>query len=180
MPDSLARKAILLDRDGTLIVDKVYLNDPEKIEYLPKVFDALRSLRDSGFIFVIVTNQSGLSRGLVDIRNLDLIHEKIRAAFAREGVDLLHFYYSPHSPIANHYTRKPNPGMLHWAALDFRIDLSRSWMIGDRATDVEAGIAAGSRTVLLKWPQYDIGESHPQATLTVPGLWEAAYEIRQK
>src|SRR4051812_25254826 len=106
------RKAVILDRDGTLIVDRIYLNDPTHIEYLPGVFDALRALRDAGFVFAVATNQSGIPRGAVDVRNLDKIHQIIKADFASRGVDILSFHSAPYMTDFDHHLRKPNPGML--------------------------------------------------------------------
>lgn len=145
----MQKKAVILDRDGTLIIDKVYLNDPDQIEYLPHVFDALRLLRDDGFQFFVATNQSGIARRLVTIANLDEIHRRMRDRFAQHGIDLRAFYYAPHSVESNHPMRKPNPGMLLEVARDFGVDLSRSWMIGDRLSDVVAGKRAACRTILL-------------------------------
>lgn len=157
----MKKKAILFDRDGTLIIDKVYLNDPDKIEYLPNVIEALKKLRDAGYVFAILTNQSGMAKGIVSIENLDEIHRRMRAYFASNGIDILGFYYAPYNTGTNHWIRKPNPGMLERAALDFNLDLSRSWMVGDRMTDVEAGTRATCRTILLsgeetpeEFPQY--------------------------
>lgn len=143
------KKAVIFDRDGTLIVDRIYLNDPEKIEYLPSVFEALRLLRDSGYVFAVATNQSGVPRGLVDVRNLDEIHRRIQSEFCRHGVEILSFHSAPYMTDNDHTFRKPNPGMLLEAAQWHGIDLSRSWMVGDRMSDVEAGHRAGCRTVLL-------------------------------
>ncbi len=143
------KKAIFLDRDGTLIVDKIYLNDPDQIEYLPGVFEALRLLRDHGFHFVVATNQSGIPRGLVTLKNLHETHRRIRFEFARHGVDFLSFHYAPFMTSYPHPLRKPNAGMILEAARDYAIDLSQSWMVGDRMSDVEAGHRAGCRSVLL-------------------------------
>lgn len=143
------KKSVFLDRDGTLIVDKVYLNDPDQIEYLPGVFTALRELRDAGFTFFVATNQSGVPRGIVQIKNLLEIHRRIRFAFSEQGVDILDFYYAPYHTDYNHIMRKPNPGMLLQAAQEYNVSLGESWMIGDRMTDVEAGLRAGTKTVLL-------------------------------
>ena len=142
-------KAVFFDRDGTLIIDKVYLNDPEQIVYLDGVFDALKDLRDHGFKFVIVTNQSGVARGIVSIENLDEIHRRISAEFAKHEIKFDGIYYAPYSVESNHELRKPNPGMLTLAAQELNLDLSQSWIVGDRMTDVEAGHRAGCRTVLL-------------------------------
>jgi histidinol-phosphate phosphatase family protein len=143
-------KTIFFDRDGTLIVDKVYLNDPEQIEYLPGAFAALTLLRDSGYQFIVVTNQSGIARGIVTIENLDEIHRRISVEFARHEIYFRGFYHAPYSVESNHFMRKPNPGMLLTAAGEHGVDLTQSWMVGDRATDIEAGQRAGCRTILLE------------------------------
>lgn len=144
------KKAVVFDRDGTLIIDKIYLNDPSGVEYLPGVFEGLQKLRDLGYIFTVATNQSGIARGIVSITNMNLIHEKMANDFARYGVYFAGFYYSPFATTSTHIRRKPNAGMLLDAALDHNIDLKKSWMIGDRMTDVEAGHRAGARSILLK------------------------------
>lgn len=142
-------KAIFFDRDGTLIEDKIYLNDPDQIVYLDGVFAGLRRLRDHGFSFVVVTNQSGVPRGLVDIENLNEIHRRIRMDCAREGIDILHFYYAPFLVESNHPMRKPNPGMIESGLRDYNIQAEGSWMVGDRYTDVQAGARAGLKSVFL-------------------------------
>jgi len=144
------KKVIFFDRDGTLIVDKVYLNDPEQIVYLDGVFEALSILRDAGFRFVVVTNQSGVARGLVTIENLDEIHRRMSEQFGLHEISFEGFYYAPYSVESNHLMRKPNPGMLLAAGEKNPIQYERSWMIGDRGSDVEAGHRAGCRTILLE------------------------------
>lgn len=143
------KKAVFLDRDGTLIVDKIYLNDPEQIEYLPGVFEGLRTMRDLGYIFLVATNQSGVPRGLVQLENLHEIHRRIQAKFAENGVTIEHCYFAPYATDSGHPDRKPGIGMLTKGAVDYGLDLSQCWMIGDRNTDVEAGQRAGTRTALL-------------------------------
>jgi D-glycero-D-manno-heptose 1,7-bisphosphate phosphatase len=145
-----SHKTVFFDRDGTLIIDKIYLNDPEQITYLPGVFEALQELRDAGYKFVVVTNQSGVARGIVTIENLHEIHRRIEVEFAKHGITFAGFYYAPYSVESNHELRKPNPGMLLAAENDHGIDLTRSWMIGDRGSDVVAGHRAGCRTILLE------------------------------
>lgn len=157
----MAKKpAVIFDRDGTLIVDRIYLNDPDAIEYLPGAFEALRQLRDAGFAFAVATNQSGVPRGLVDVRNLDEIHRRIQAKFAGEGIDLLSFHSAPYMTDNDHPFRKPNPGMLLEAASWYGFDPARSWMVGDRMTDVEAGHRAGMRAALLG--PADLVEASPE------------------
>ncbi len=172
--NSSKSKAVFLDRDGTLIEDKIYLNDPDQVVYLPGVFEALRLLRDQGFIFLIATNQSGVARGIVDIKNLYEIHRRIRARFAQEGVDLLSFYYAPYMTHTDHPQRKPNPGMLLRGALDHNVDLSQSWMVGDRMIDVEAGHRAGCRSVLLAGRESPEDSSYSPPEIWTSSLLEAA------
>jgi D-glycero-D-manno-heptose 1,7-bisphosphate phosphatase len=167
-------KAVFFDRDGTLIVDKVYLNDPDLIEYLPGVFEALRALRDAGFVFFVVTNQSGVPRGLVQPKNLMEIHRRMRAAFAEQGVDFIEFYYAPYHTDHDHPYRKPNPGMLLQAVQEYRINLGRSWMVGDRMTDVEAGHRAGTRTVLVNSSENPEGSGYASPDLVCRTIVEVA------
>ncbi len=170
------KKAIFLDRDGTIIVDKIYLNDPKEIEYLPRAIEGLKLMRDLGYALVVVTNQSGIARGLVDIRNLYAIHEMMKSHLASQGIDVLGFYYAPYAVDTDHFMRKPNPGMLLTAARDFGIDLKSSWMIGDRASDVEAGIRAQARSLLLTSSN---GETHARAQANCRDLVECASVITQ-
>lgn len=169
---TINKKAVILDRDGTLIVDKIYLNDPEQIEYLPGVEEALKMLRDDGYSFYIATNQSGVPRGLVEIENLNEIHRRIGHHFAKHGINIEAFYYAPYMTDTNHYYRKPNPGMLLQAADEFAIDLEKSWMIGDKMTDVESGHRAKCRSILLgnddspsDFPEYAPPEAHCSSLL---------------
>jgi D-glycero-D-manno-heptose 1,7-bisphosphate phosphatase len=143
------RRAVFFDRDGTLIIDKVYLNDPNGVEYIPGVFQALKKLRDHGFLFFVVTNQSGIPRGLVKIKNLFEIHKKMRSDFALHAVDLKEFYYAPYLTDFDHILRKPNPGMILEAAEHYHIDLGSSYMVGDRMVDVEAGHRAGCTSIMV-------------------------------
>lgn len=170
----MPKKCVFFDRDGTLIIDKVYLNDPDAIEYLPGAIEALRSLRDAGYEFVVVTNQSGVARGLVSVENLNEIHRRIEGEFARGGVFFRGFYSAPFSVESQHWMRKPNPGMLEAAARDHDLDLPRSWMVGDRMTDAEAGRRAGTRTLILEGLDDPDFANYPPATLRADGLIEAA------
>jgi D-glycero-D-manno-heptose 1,7-bisphosphate phosphatase len=173
------RKAIFLDRDGTLIVDKIYLNDVDQIKYLEGAFDGLKILRDLGFSFFVVTNQSGLPRGLVQIENLYKIHRKIKDDFARHGVIISNFYYAPHMTNSDHFSRKPNPGMLKYADYDYGIDFSKSWMIGDRMIDVEAGHRVGCKSVLLKGTEKLDTSLYKGPEFVADNLLEAALFIRE-
>ncbi len=173
------KKAVILDRDGTIIIDKIYLNDPSQVEYCPRVFEALQRLRDHGFIFAIATNQSGLAKRIVDIRNMDLIHERIANDFAKYGVSFVGFYYAPFSVESTHLRRKPNPGMLLDASRDHGISLKHSWMIGDRMTDVEAGHRAGCRSILLSGVETPQLSPFSPPEIFVNDLYQAALFIEK-
>lgn len=160
----MQRKLLFLDRDGTLIVDKIYLNDPSLIEYLPGAIDGLKKLRRQGFEFLFVTNQSGLARGIVQIQNLNEIHRRIRAHLSSHGIDVLSFYYAPYSVQSNHWMRKPNPGMIELGLQQFRGNRQASWMVGDRETDLIAGQKAGLNTGFL------LGTENPQNLKSPPNL----------
>jgi D-glycero-D-manno-heptose 1,7-bisphosphate phosphatase len=172
----MLKKTVFFDRDGTLIIDKVYLNDPEQIVYLPGVFEALAKLRDAGFQFVIVTNQSGVPRGLVSIENLNEIHRRIEAEFAKHDIHFAGIYYAPFSVESNHEMRKPNAGMLQEAAAKHHIDLPQSWIVGDRLTDAEAGHKAGCRSIFLEGYE-PVTATSVQPTHTVPDILGAAQAI---
>ncbi len=171
---SQERNAIFLDRDGTLIVDKMYLNDPEQVEYLNESERGLQMLRDQGFIFLIATNQSGLPRNLVTIDQLHAIHKKIKSHYSSFGVDILEFYYAPYLTHLDHPMRKPNPGMILTGAVDYSVDLACSWMIGDKWVDIEAGQRAGCKTILIANKSKDLSGWTSQPTAICENLLQAA------
>jgi D-glycero-D-manno-heptose 1,7-bisphosphate phosphatase len=149
-------KAIFFDRDGTLCEDRNYLRRSEDIRILPGVIQALQQLRDRGFQLIIVTNQSGVARGYFTEEELAEIHSVLAARFGHSGIQFAGIYHCPHleGAEAPAYSRpcdcrKPQPGLLLQAASDHGIDLKGSFMIGDKASDIEAGRRAGCRTVLL-------------------------------
>ena len=149
-------RAVLLDKDGTLVDDVPYNVDPRRLALAPGAGQALRLLRKAGFKLIVVTNQSGVARGLFTEDDVRGVERALRAALRREGVGLDGFYFCPHHPhgVVPGYTlacgcRKPRPGMLERAARDHRIALEHSWMVGDILDDVEAGRRAGCRTVLI-------------------------------
>ena len=144
-----SRKVVFLDRDGTLIVDQHYLRDPALIRYLPTTFAALKLLNDNGFEFVIVTNQSGVAKGLITLEDLDAIHLKMRQDFQSHKIPLLHIAYCTADSGSKDPRRKPEPGMILEALDEYGISASRSWMIGDKKADVDAGQRAQVRSVFL-------------------------------
>jgi D-glycero-D-manno-heptose 1,7-bisphosphate phosphatase len=148
------RRALFVDRDGTLITDVGYPRDPALVEPLAGAIDALRELQGS-FALVIVSNQSGIGRGLVTEAEARAVHDRVIAVFEGAGVRFAGAYYCPHAPDAGCACRKPAPGLLLDAARELDLHLASSVMIGDKASDVAAGRAAGCRHVLRFGPQGD-------------------------
>ncbi len=150
------RRAVFLDKDGTLIEDVPYNVDPQKIRLAPGAMEGLTALHESGYALIVVSNQSGVARGLFPERALCEVEHALRRQLAEFGVPLAGFYYCPHHPHGSVLPyaiacrcRKPAPGMLRRAAVDLGIDLAESWMVGDILDDIEAGRRAGCRTVLI-------------------------------
>lgn len=151
------RPALLLDRDGTLITDVGYPRDPARVEPLPGAFAALRTLQAS-FTLVIISNQSGIGRGLITQNEARAVHDRVVDVFGRAGIQFAGAYYCPHAPEAGCPCRKPAPGLVLDAARDLGLDLARSVMLGDKASDVAAGLAAGCGHTLRFGPDSDDGD----------------------
>lgn len=145
------KQAFFLDRDGVINVEVDYLSDPDKAELIPGVPEALREIRAHGFLAVVVTNQSGVARGMYSEKEVHAVHRRIDELLAATGAQVDRWYFCPHHPKHTGICdcRKPAPGMLLRAARELDIDLSNSVMVGDRLSDLEAGRAAGCRTVWL-------------------------------
>jgi histidinol-phosphate phosphatase family protein len=142
-----SRGALFVDRDGTLIVDVGYPRDPALVEPLPGAIDALREL-GSRFALVIVSNQSGIGRGLIAEAEARAVHDRVIDVFRRGGVEFAGAYYCPHAPDAGCMCRKPAPGLLLDASRELGLDLTTSVMIGDKASDIAAGRTAGCRQTI--------------------------------
>jgi len=140
--------AIFLDRDGTLIEDTGYVGKPEDVHVYPGTAEALAALKARGFRTVIVTNQSGIARGLYSEADYHAVHARLMELLGPGLIDAAYFC-SDHPDCATD-RRKPGAGMLLEAAADLGLDLARSWMIGDRAADLEAGRRASCRTILVR------------------------------
>lgn len=134
-------RALFLDRDDTIIKNIPYMSRVEDIEYLPCVFEKVKVIQNKGYKIFIVTNQSGLSRGLITYSELEKIHKKIKYDFCKKGIFIEKFYISPY--IHKTPRRKPGPELLLEAKRDFKLNLKKSVMIGDGKRDVDAGKNAG-------------------------------------
>lgn len=152
----MSRRAVFLDRDGTLVHARHYPTRPDELVLHDGVLPPLAALGAAGVALVMVTNQSGLARGLFDVAALEAMHVDLGARLAAAGAALDGVYHCPHHPEGTVAAlalecgcRKPAPGMLLQAAADLDLDLGRSWFVGDILDDVEAGNRAGCRTILV-------------------------------
>jgi D-glycero-D-manno-heptose 1,7-bisphosphate phosphatase len=142
-------KAIFLDKDGTLINDIPYNVDPKLVTLANDSIEGLRRLQDLGYQLIVISNQSGIARGLFKPEDLNAVEQKLQELLSPHKIKLSAFFYCPHDDNNGCDCRKPKPGMILQAARQFNIDLSQSWMIGDILNDVEAGNKAGCHTVLI-------------------------------
>ncbi|MBL1214527.1 MAG: HAD family hydrolase [Ignavibacteriae bacterium] len=152
--------AVFFDRDGTINIDPGYLGDPELVKLFPNVPQSISKLRNIfGFKIVVVSNQSGVSRGLISADDVEKVNLKINELLKPEDALIDAFYFCPYhpqfSPIEKCSCRKPSPEMILTAADDLNIDLSKSYMVGDKASDIISGFNAGVKTVLISTSKND-------------------------
>ena len=168
--------AVFLDRDGTLIEEVNYLSRVEDIHLFPFTANAVRLLKENGFLVIVVTNQSGIGRGIYTEAEMHAVHEAIQSELSG-AIDA--FYFCPHLPCDGCKCRKPNTGMIEAAMADFDIDLENSWMVGDKKIDVETGLAADIKNALVLTgyglQHKTLLERHPE--ILVENLGEAVIQI---
>jgi histidinol-phosphate phosphatase family protein len=140
---------VFVDRDGTLIVEKNYLNALDQVELIPGSEATVARLNDAGAIVVVISNQSGVGRGYFTADFVQLTHEFLQAHLQENGGHIDAFYFCPHTPEAGCDCRKPRTGMLEKATRDFHLPL-RGFLIGDRESDMEAGQRAGLKSILVR------------------------------
>ena len=141
------RPAVFFDRDGTLMEDAHYCGDPARVKIFPGVPQALRRLKQAGFGIFVVTNQSGIGRGLITEAQYLAVQDEFLRQMGRDLID--DSYYCPDAPGGPSHCRKPEPGMVLRAAAAYHIDLAESYFVGDKSADIECGRRAGTRTVLV-------------------------------
>jgi len=162
-------RAVFLDRDGVLTREREdYVKTPEELEILPGIEAPLREVQKRGFRIVIITNQSVVGRGLTTHHEMSKIHEKLCHELARFGCTVDGIYYCPHRPDEGCDCRKPAPGLILKAAKELGIDMEKSWMIGDKDLDVEAGARAGVGDAVLVLTGYGAGEKDKVEQLEWP------------
>lgn len=183
---------VLVDRDGTMIRQVGHLSRLEQVEILPRVPAAIRLLRDYGLKVAVVTNQSAVARGLLSEEELERIHQELKMRLAAGGAPIDGIYYCPHHPtegVAPYRTacgcRKPNVGLATRAAAELEIDLLRSYVVGDQATDMEFAARLGAKGIFIqdRRPQTEdrraLAVVRPPSSVVVRDLWEAARWITQ-
>jgi D,D-heptose 1,7-bisphosphate phosphatase len=144
-------RAVFLDRDGTIIVEKNYLSRPEDVEIFPGTGVALRRLQAAGYQLFIVSNQSGVGRGYFTLAEVDRVNRHIDSELARDGVVIVKTYIAPEAPDQPSRGRKPSPQFLWDARDEFDLDLGESFMVGDKLIDLECGWNAGvKRSILVR------------------------------
>jgi histidinol-phosphate phosphatase family protein len=149
------RGAVFLDRDGTLVRDPGYLHEPQQVELLPGVAEGLASLARAGWPLVVISNQSGIARGLYGAEAFGTVMDRIAALLAPRGIRLTAAYFCPHHPDVTGPCdcRKPGVALFERAARDFALDLARSWFVGDRLKDIEPASRLGGRGILIQTPE---------------------------
>jgi len=145
---------VILDRDGTIVVDRHYLSDPDALEFEPGAQAGLRRMSDMGFRLVVITNQSGIARGMFSLARLAEIHDRMRQMLQTIGVALEGVYFCPHGPEEGCDCRKPGLGLMRQASQELGFEMSQSIVIGDKDSDVEFGRRAGAITMLIAKPGF--------------------------
>ena len=180
------RRAVFLDRDGTLNVDLHYLKDPERLELHRGVGEGLRRLKGAGYLLLVVTNQSGVARGLYTVKDVEAIHARLLQRLTAEGASVDGFYYCPHAPEEGCACRKPGVALFQQAAREWNLDLARCVVLGDRYLDVEAGRRLGMLTAYVPEPgsEGEYAEERPralaEADLAAASFLEAVEGILQR
>ena len=180
---------IFFDRDGTINVDLDYLSDPDKLQLLPGAAQAIHEANEFGVRVFVITNQSGVARGLYSESDVIAVHERLRSILRRQGAFIDEIYYCPHHPtygippyrkVCN--CRKPKTGMLEQARRSYSIDLEASFVVGDKCTDIETGKRAGCGTVLVLtgYGVTEVGDcgKHPTVDHVAETIYDAWRHIR--
>ena len=177
------RKAVFVDRDGTINEESGYLFRKEDCRFIPGALAAIVQLNKAGFRVVVITNQSGIARGYYSADDLEQLHLHMADEIAAAGGRIDGWYHCPHHPDypaddAQCDCRKPLPGLLQRAAQELAIDLASSWMVGDKLADITAGVAAGCQTILVR-TGYGSSEAHsaPEGQLILDDLGAASAHI---
>lgn len=186
----MSRRAVFMDRDGTISEEVGYVNHPSRYKVFPYSAEAVRLLNEAGWLAILVTNQAGVARGYFTEDVIKAVHRVLERELEREGARLDAVYYCAHHPTVGEPPyrfdcdcRKPRPGLIEQAARDFDVDLARSWVVGDRHSDVELAHNAGTRSAFVlsgygrgEW-EYQRSVWKHQPDLVAEDLLEAVKKI---
>jgi D-glycero-D-manno-heptose 1,7-bisphosphate phosphatase len=150
LPVTSQRRFVLIDRDGTINVERNYLCDPEQFDLIPGVAAAIRRMKEAGLGVVVVTNQSGVGRGYYGIAQVTRVHQHMAELLAAEGASVDGIYLCPHGPDDECDCRKPLPGMIEQAVAEHGFDPAKAFVIGDKEIDIGLGRAVGATTFLVR------------------------------
>ena len=174
----MALKTIFLDRDGVINKEKNYLSQVDDFEFIDGVFEACLFFQNLNFKIIIISNQSGIARGFFSETDYHILTDWLMQQFQAKGVSILDTYYCPHGPDSNCNCRKPKPGMILEAANKYSIDLSNSWMIGDKESDITAAKLAGIENTILVRSGHSINESSSNAKFIIDSIKSASDYIK--
>ena len=164
------QKAVFLDRDGVINVDTDYVHTIEEFQFIPGVFQAVRHYKQAGYLVFVITNQSGIGRGKYTEEQYQILTRWMEERFREENAEVTAVYHCPHRPEEGCACRKPKPGMLHQARDEHGADLSRSWLVGDKESDLGAAINAGLPHYGLVRTGHKLNESGTKAQFIVNSL----------
>jgi len=181
----VSKRAVFLDRDGTIVDDPGFLHEPDKVKLLPGAAEAIRRLNDAGYRVIVVSNQSGIARGLYSVRDYEMVQERLGALLTAHGARIDAAYFCPHHPQfpgpggASCECRKPGLKLFHEAQAAFDIDFSRSWWIGDRLSDVQPALLVGGSAILVATGEGNLhqGQARALGVMVVADLGEAVQHI---
>ena len=170
-------KAIFLDRDGVINKEVNYLHEVDNFIFINGIFEACHHFLKLDYKIIIITNQSGISRGYYNENDYQNLTEWMLNQFKNKGISILDNFYCPHLPESNCSCRKPKPGMFIAAKNKYNIDMALSWMIGDKETDSEAAQAAGINNTILLKSGSQVDNSHSHSRFTIDSLEESKFII---
>lgn len=174
------KRFVLLDRDGTIIVEKNYLSDPNGVELIPHAAPALRKLKELGLGLIVISNQAGVGRGYFNLKTLEAIHQRLKKILKNEGVDLDGIYFCPHTPENDCSCRKPKIGLVEKAANEHNFDPKLCFVVGDKKVDIDLGKNIGTTTILVRTGYGKQVEKEVTPDYTVNNLLAAAEIIKNK
>lgn len=159
--DTPTKRAVFFDRDGVLIEDRGYVHSVNEVSFMPGVFESLKLLNDARYELFVVTNQSGIGRGMYAVSDMQAVHDHMTTEFMKQGITISGFYFCPHTPDDGCECRKPGTALLTRAAEEHTLSLDKSWMVGDKSSDVECGRLANAKAILIQGDGVVAGSIRP-------------------